>query len=67
MGCRRIELPLTPNPVVEMNGVLKTQKVDHMTVLSRGDLPQFLNNLATGDINKQVIERTFHLLLVQFS
>jgi len=41
----------TYNPASEMRGVLKTRKVVHMTALSREDLPQFLNDLATGDIH----------------
>lgn len=41
----------TYNPAADMKGVLKSRKVNHMTALSREDLPQFLRELATGDIH----------------
>ncbi len=41
----------TYNPAGDMQGVLKTKEVSHMTALSREDLPEFLRGPATGDIH----------------
>ena len=41
----------TYNPASDMKGVLKAKKVTHRTALEREDLPQFLNDLVTGDIH----------------
>ncbi len=41
----------TYNPASDMKGVLKAKKVTHRKALEREDLPQFLNDLATGDIH----------------
>ena len=41
----------TYNPAADMKGVLKSRKVQHMTALSREDLPEFLRTLSSGDIH----------------
>jgi len=41
----------TYNPAADMKGVLKAKKVTHLTAIHREDLPQFLRDLATGDIH----------------
>ena len=41
----------TYNPAGDMQGVLKTKKVSHRAAVQKEDLPQFLNDLAIGDIN----------------
>ncbi len=41
----------TYNPAADMQGVLKTRKVQHRAAISSDDLPQFLRDLAAGDIH----------------
>lgn len=41
----------TYNPAAEMRGVVKRKKVKHRAAISREELPQFLNDLRTGDIH----------------
>lgn len=41
----------TYNPATDMQGVLKTRKVEHRAAISREDLPQFLKDLTNGDIH----------------
>ena len=41
----------TYNPAADMQGVLKTRRVKHRAAISSEDLPQFLKDLAKGDIH----------------
>lgn len=41
----------TYNPAADMQGVLKTRRVEHRTAISSDDLPQFLRDLTAGDIH----------------
>ncbi|MBU0961019.1 MAG: integrase arm-type DNA-binding domain-containing protein, partial [Proteobacteria bacterium] len=41
----------TYNPAADMQGVLKTRRVQHRAAISSDDLPQFLRDLSSGDIH----------------
>jgi integrase len=41
----------TYNPAADMKGVLQTKRVNHMTALSKDELPAFLKALSIGDIH----------------